>query len=368
MFLYSETINLFLKKLKARARFIMTNEMGLKMRRERYIWGTYSFPLSFVLFEDPKKLGYYDSRCFQIGLNKKLLYLAHQETIDNILRHELAHLYCFHSYGNSTQAHGVEYRQVCEKFGWDKEVYGASLNLDDERKIYQDDQEFNKVFERIQKLLSLASSSNEHEAQAATLKANQLLLKYNLKDMQKVHDHEEIVYVKRVYETKRTNAMINALYDILGNFYVRPIYNRVQGGVYLEVIGSKINVELADYIAKFLVGEFDYLWKKAQKENSWLKGIQKKNSFYQGLCDGFIRKLHQERNMVSESDQKALLKINQDLSKKVKIVYSRLGSSSRKANSTDEKAAQMGIMRGLGLSIRKGLTQNKDILSLPLNH
>ena len=38
----------------------------------------------------------------------------------------------------------------------------------------------NKVVERIKKLLSLASSPNEHEAKMAAEKANELLLRFNL--------------------------------------------------------------------------------------------------------------------------------------------------------------------------------------------
>jgi len=47
-----------------------------------------------------------------------------------------------------------------------------------------------KILEKIQKLLSLATSDNEHEAKAAMDKANALLVKHNL-SMQEAKENLE---------------------------------------------------------------------------------------------------------------------------------------------------------------------------------
>ena len=63
----------------------MKEEMGLDVRRSRFVWRGYLYPLNFVVFEDRQKLGYFNCDSYQIGLHKKLMYLAKDEVIENIL-------------------------------------------------------------------------------------------------------------------------------------------------------------------------------------------------------------------------------------------------------------------------------------------
>ena len=363
MLLYSATINSFLGKVKKLAREIMNEEMDLPFNKTRFLWRGYYYPLHFVLFEDPEKLGYFAPANFQLGIHKKLMYLAHDEVIANVIRHELAHMYTSLLYGErypNLASHGAEFNEVCRNFGWGVEVYKAYANLEFENELYtrsDNEKSFEKIKSKIEKLLALADSDNPHEAEAATLKANDLLLKYNL---QNLDSHEEVeTCVKLVFKNKKMNSTLNALYDILQYFYVQPVFNRTREGVGLDVVGSRINVEMADYIAKFLASEFELLWNKAKKEDRSLKGLKMKNNYILGLAHGFTTKLKNERNVLNrdKSSSRDLVRIQQNLSEQVSMAFPRLSRQAASAGSFDPKARAKGQKDGSSINIRPGVHQ-----------
>src|SRR5690606_34918991 len=138
--------------------------------------------------------------------------------------------------------------------------------------------EAEKVYSKIKNLLKLATSSNPHEAELATLKANQLLIKYNLTHSDYLQNDEALFYVHRILSQKKKSAKLSAIYDIIKHFMVRPVLRYTKKGVYLEITGTKTNIELSDYIASFLDRELEGLWKKEQKLFPHLKGLKNKNS------------------------------------------------------------------------------------------
>tara|TARA_Y100000780_G_C13696081_1_gene422922 strand:+ start:46771 stop:47820 length:1050 start_codon:yes stop_codon:yes gene_type:complete len=346
----------------------MNEEMDLPFNKTRFLWRGFYYPLHFVLFEDPNKLGYFSPSHFQIGLHKKLMYLAHDKVIENIIRHELAHMYCSLLYGkrfHELDSHGKEFREVCARFSWGPEVFKAYSHLEFENELYRNDKDigFERIKGKIEKLLALADSDNPHEAQAATLKANQLLLKYNLKNLD--FNEEAETCVKLVYRTKKLNSTMNALYDILQYFYVQPVFNRTGEGVGLDVVGSRLNVEMADYITKYLANEFETLWNTAKKKDPKLKGLKMKNNYILGLAQGFSTKLKQERSLQNQeaSSSRDLIRLNDNLLKQVKMAFPRLSRQAASAGSFDPRARASGQKDGSQINIRPGVSQgNKGFL------
>ena len=355
MLVYSKTINSFLNRLKTRSREILSKEAGLVVRRSRFEWKGYLIPFHIVAFEDPKRLGYFDSRNYQIGINKNLMMKAKPEVIDNILRHEWAHFICYLTHKDQVSDHGKEYREICTHFNWGENVYKAYGNIEEDNLKAAPDETFEKVRSRIQKLLNLASSSNPHEAESATAKANELLLKHNLQFVDS--NREEEVCVKKVLVAKRMNAKLNALYDIMKHFFVQPVFNRGEGMVSLDVVGSRFNVEMADYVAKFLDQEFEFYWKKAQKENPNLKGTRKKNSYFLGLAKGFDYKLKNEKLSQAKAEQGALIRVEAMLERQIKMAFPRLSKSSSSQGQVCQQSAALGAKDGMSLSIRQGVSQ-----------
>ena len=229
---------------------VLRREIGVKMGRSRFYVGGYGYPLDVVVFEDPRQLGFFDSSTMTLGMGKKLMYEANDGVIKNIVRHELAHCMIFVG-GGDGKPHGEEFRAFCRARGWGPEVYSATVDIDRENDNYAQPS-YDRLASRIKKILSLGSSPNPHEARAAVVKANQLLLRHNLSRDAVSDDGEEEAALKRVLAYPRRNAKLLCIADILETFFVKTVLNFGRGTVCLEAIGSRINVELAEYAAGFL--------------------------------------------------------------------------------------------------------------------
>lgn len=362
MILYSETTKIFIQKVRHLTREIITNEMNLKMDKSRVLYNRFYYPLNIIVFEDPNRLGYFDARFFELGISKKLIYLVHDHVLKNIIRHELAHFMCYLLHGH-TKAHGEEFHQVCKMFKWDEEVQRAYINLDFENEKIEGDLKTQRLLEKLKKLLSLTSSDNPHERELATLKANELLLNHNLDLAFNEDKIDDTIYVKRVIEAKRKETKHVAIYEILKTFYVAPIFNHGKGAFYLEVIGDKTSVELAEYVANFLDNELENMWKLTKKNNPHLKNISAKNSYFRGVSRGYCDKIENQKMQMSNS--KDLVVLDKNLSLKVKQVYARLGHSSLSSGLKDENARKLGVESGKNLSIKPGISsQIKKIFLL----
>lgn len=357
MFIYSNTIKSFISRVREDVREIVNLEMNLKMERSRIFRNGISYPLNVVVFEDNTRLGYFDSRTYELGLSKKLMYQAHDKVLKNVIRHELAHFLAFIIYGPRV-IHGEEFKSICRNYGWGTEVQQAYGNVVLENEKIEGDLKTEKLLERLKKLLALTSSDNSHERELATLKANQLLLEHNLDMTRQTNTEDETVYVKRVLEATRKQTKHSAIYEILKTFFVSPVFNHGNGIFYLEVIGDKTSVELADYVAHFLNHELEVMWKEVKKKNPTFKSIAAKNSFFRGVSKGYVEKIESQKKMSAQSFELALIERN--LALQLKTVYSRIGHSAASSGTHHSGANTAGIESGRNLSIKPGVSHNSE--------
>ena len=362
MIIYSTTILSFLKKIHRDAFHILQNEMRINVRKTRVCYDSCTYPLEFVVFEKPGVLGYFDSNYYQIGLHKNLIHDVCPQTLANILRHELAHYICFLKYKNSVDDHGAEYREICRQFHWDADIYGAKLNLNlAQKKI--DHLAHDHVISKVKKLMALTSSDNPHEAELATIKANQLLLQHNLKGLTDLPENEDLTYLKRVLNGVRASSKHQAICQILRLFFVKPVFNYGGGTYYIEVVGTKVNVAMADYIANFLDSELERLFKQAKKKNPTMKGAGQKASFMFGLSHGFTEKIKSTQSNIAQAHELVVLKDN--LQERVDMAYKRLVGRASSQSTFNPTAQSVGKEAGRNLSIRPGLKNSTaDTLQL----
>jgi len=371
MFLHSKTISAFISRVRSDVREIVNNEMNLKMDKSRIHYKGILYPLNIVVFEDNSRLGYFDSRSYELGLSKKLMYQAHDDVLKNVIRHELAHFMCYLVYGPQI-LHGEEFHSLCKSYGWGTDVYGAYANIELENSkiinsMQEDNEKSEKLLARLKKLLALASSTNIHERELATLKANQLLLEHNL-DLSKTksdNNDDETVYVLRVLMASRKSTKHVAIYEILKTFFVSPVFNHGRGIFYLEVIGDKSSVELAEYVAHFLDTELDVLWRETQKENPNLKGISGKNSFFNGVAKGYVEKIQKQKSTLATGLD--LVAIEKNLQNNLRIVYPRIGHTGYSAGTHNADAHNAGKMKGSNLSIRPAINSGSSSKQLLLS-
>lgn len=358
MIIYDETSLAFIRKAELMLRQIIA-EAGLEVRRSRFVLGKLLYPIHVVVFEG-SEIGHFNAPYYQIGLNRRLIAEAKDAVLRDILRHEFAHYLTYIEFGE-VSPHGTEFRATCSKYGFSPEVAAATINLLKENEKKEGDLTSEKVLEKAKKLFQLAQSSNAHEAELATLKANELLLRHNLNFVD--GQTEEPLYLERVLYQKRKDAKLMAVYEILRHFIVRPVVSMGKNVCCLEVSGTKTNVMLAQYVANFLNEELDRLWLMAKKEHR-LQGLRARNSFFAGVAMGFNEKMKGVKANFSSADQKSLTVIENQLDQKIHIIYRRL-SHTRSGGSMDGDARGVGVEKGRNLTIRQGVEGKSKNLYLP---
>jgi len=349
MLIYNKAVFSFITKAEFFLKEILENEAKIQTLRTRFILNKYYYPIHVVVFTGKNQIGYFDQNTYQIGLNENLIYQCRDHVLKDIIRHELAHYLTFISHPQALP-HGTEFKETCRKYQWDKAVELTQMDLESYKADKVANLENEKVINKVKKLLSLAQSSNSNEAQLATVKANKLLLKHNLQTISSI-DNDEDIFVAELFKVKRRNAKIGAIYDILKHFYVNPVLRYTKEGVVLEACGTKLNIELAQYVASFLDSKLDELWSCMKPK---LKGLKAKNSFYHGLAKGYNEKVNQMEQQFTHEEKMSLIQLDQKLKKDVQKIYKRLSSTSSNA-SIDGAAFNNGKKAGLNLNINKAI-------------
>lgn len=361
MIVYSTKIIRFIGEIKSAIKSILVKEVGLRVHGERFYDKTerYSYPIKIVVYNNKKMLGYFASDLFELGFHELLIGVGRQE-LHNIIRHELAHYLCFIKYGQFAQSHGPEFKEICVGLGWGEEVYRATTCLETGTSEHLE----SSILRKVQKLMALAASANPHEAEQAMIKARELLLKHNI-DEKCIADEPDVekVFLKRVLKQRKECAKMRAIATILDTFFVNTVFSRGTECIYLEIVGSEVNVEIAEYVANFLDVELENLWEQAKKTYYGLKGMVAKNSFFLGIAKGYAEKIKALKRTYSPDVSQALLVIEKKLVDAKSMVYPRLRYTRSNA-SFCQQSSQLGEQVGRSLTITPGIQQQQKSRSL----
>lgn len=219
-----------------------------------------------------------------------------------------------------------------------------------------------KMLDRIKKLLNLATSTNEHEAQIAAQKANELLVKNNL-SMSDVSisniiesGQEELPYV---------DPLRRSVFGILiKHFFVEIILQATTVGytkagqrkkAYKVIfIGREHNVQVAQYVNEVLTSTFKQLWLSYKKEH----GLSEKArmSYILGLKTGLSEKLQQTRTKVENETGLVVVK-DSDLVNHLKQMALR--KAGNKTTSVNGSHFDRGMSDGKSININKGMSSTQ---------
>lgn len=363
MIVYSKKIVAFIQEIKAIAKDILSKEIRVDVTRDRFLDRSRqaTYPLKIVVYNNKSMLGYFDPYFYEMGFHECLMHTS-RDQLRNIIRHELAHYFNFIEYGYSINSHGPEFKSFCQTMGWNDEVCSATTCLES-----SDNNSFvgeSDVLRKIQKLMALASSSNPHEAELAMVKSQQLLLKHNIESKYLGDIDEEKMILKRILKQRKENAKMRSIAIILETFFVTTVYSRAGDYIYLEIMGTAVNVEIAEYVAGFLENEMEHLWEKAQ-QIAYLKGTVAKNSFFLGLAKGYCDKVQSLKKNYGSDVTNALMLIEQKLSDAKDMAYSRLKSSKRGGNHCSASSS-FGELMGKQLNINQALKQSGSFETVKL--
>lgn len=216
-------------------------------------------------------------------------WLAVMET----LRHEMAHQYADEVLAAGDEVpHGMAFRHACEKLRCTPEARARGDEI-------QPRSEEDRLLQRLQKVLSLAESPNEHEAETAVKKARRLLLKYNIDavqlDAERAFGHRSLGSIKgRRASYELWLALILQEFFFVETLWV-PTYRALEDktGTVLEVFGTPANLDMAEYVYAYLSGFLPRLWQE-YKLSEGLPGNRERQRYWAGILEGFYHKLNEQ--------------------------------------------------------------------------
>lgn len=354
MLVYSKKIIRFIKEIEDVLKKCLSDEVGLKVAGRRFYdkRQTASYPICIVIYNHKSMLGYFDASFFELGFHECLMHCP-KEQLHQIIRHELAHYLTFIEYGGGLQPHGEAFKAICQRFGWGEAISRATICLEEGASFEAKE---SSIFRKVQKLMALATSSNKHEAEQALIKSQQLLLKHNIETTYMGAEEEEKIILKRILQQKRECAKMRAIAKILQTFFVTIVYRRTADSICLEMMGSTVNVEIAEYVASVLCVDFDKLWLQAKIQAN-LKGMIAKNSFFLGVAKGYCTKVESLKKDYSSDMAGALIALEKKLVEMHALVYPRLSKGSSQAAYCAESSA-IGEQMGRELTLNAALGQS----------
>lgn len=346
-----------------------------------------SLPTPIIaIFDSTRHLGEWHATQQTIRLSRQLI-LHHSWTVTiNVLKHEMAHQLCSAN-GHSEAGHGPLFQEACRRLGVPEAYRSARgdspeifTDLKSESQLVQEGRRF---FAKVEKLLALARSENEHEAALAMQKANELIEKYNLKQVAAEDEHR---YTHTIinHHKKRIEGWQRAICAILKDFFY---VNIVQAALYdplshqehktIELFGRAENVAVAEYCYHFLERELAYLW-EVNKKRFPSRTLREKKSYYLGVLHGFHKKLQEQQtvkpkpshNPYSPQATTSAMIVAKDwcLADFIGQRFPRLRKVQRPAALINRTIYDHGASDGQNIVLRKGVGEQDGNLGKLLSH
>ncbi len=242
-----------------------------------------------VLSDSARRLGQWVRATRTIELSRALVLERPWLEVTSVLEHEMAHQFVDEVLGVTGEtAHGETFRRVCEERGIDARAAGAPTP--------SDGPDGDRVLDRIRKLLALAGSDNQHEAEAAMKRAHELMLRHNVEHVPAGYE------VRHLGDPhKRTNRVESDVVSLLSEcFFVKvirvPVYLAREGkrGAVYEIAGTHANVEMAAHVYAFMLATCDRLWRENRGDTRVRSG-RDRMAYQSGVVRGFRDKLVEGR-------------------------------------------------------------------------
>jgi hypothetical protein len=236
----------------------------------------------FVQVSVMRPWGRWDEGTRTISLSTQLLALGDWLAVREVLLHEMAHQYVTDVLGAAESAHGPVFRQVCEERGIDPR---AMRSLEGRAP--------SAAVQRIEKLLRLSSSSEEHEAQSALATALRLLARegLHLEDLAPGPDVRVAAWGgARVRWSAHERVLVTRLAEVYGVEVLlvpSPCLRTGRLQTTVEVVGPPSALALFLYTADYVVAAAACAWGPARRR----LGSAARRGFLLGVVHGFVATL-----------------------------------------------------------------------------
>ncbi|MBA3396808.1 MAG: DUF2786 domain-containing protein [Deltaproteobacteria bacterium] len=251
-------------------------------------------PPLLVLSDTANRLGVWKPATRTLELSRRLVLERPWLEVTSVLEHEMAHQFVDEVLGERAEsAHGETFRRVCADRGIDARAAGAPVASTVTDSV-------DRTLDRIRKLLALAGSSNQHEAEIAMRRAHELMLRHNIEAT--AATAESAFELRHLGDpAKRTTRVESEIMMLLSEFFfvkvIRvPVYIPHAGktGLVYEIAGTHANVEMASHVYEFMLATADRLWTE-NRGDARVRSGRDRLSYQAGVVGGFRDKLGSER-------------------------------------------------------------------------
>lgn len=314
--------------------------------------------------------GRWDPNCRTITLAIALIEQHSWDVVVEVLKHEMAHQWS-QQHAPHDAPHGTAFASACRWLGvaaWAARCQGPLPMTCVPGAHYRVASEEQRLLDKVDKLLNLATSSNEHEAALAMQRARHMMARYNLQRGAVPPDDESMTYVvvhRHRRRIDRIESMVVAL--LVEYFHVQAIYTHAYDKDALcefravELLGERRHVAFAEYVYHFLLRTVDSLY--AQYRLATTGGRAQKQAYQVGVLLGFGDKLQaQDAARVAEEpaspQERALVKVAaKHVQAYVTQRHPKLKTRSTRGRALDASALQEGKKAGQHIVLRRAIAE-----------
>lgn len=319
----------------------------------------------FSLKDMKSRLGCWSGEKQEICLSRTLLYRHAWDAVREILLHEMAHQFTEQVLGVFDETpHGPCFQKACRHLRANPKATESGPFLS-EKGIGRETAPDDRIRIRVKKLMALAESKNRHEAEAAMLKAQALVRKYNLSLLAEGRDRDFISLflgrprLRHYREEYLLASIIQDFYFVQGVWISAYVLEKSKMGRVLEISGASQNVRMAEYVYAFVKHFIDVQW-QAYNAGKNLNRFRK-TDFAAGILEGFRITLKRSETRCPERTERfALVEIDDpQLKQYLAYKYPRTVTLRKDASGHDRGVFEDGRRIGRTLVLHKGISERK---------
>ena len=314
----------------------------------------------FAIQDMKHQWGHWSGKHREIVLSRSLVLEHSWSSVRQVLKHEMAHQFAEEVLGaHNEPPHGPSFKKACYHLRADPAASG-NFRLLDERVLKDSQNHEDKMMVRIKKLMSLAQSRNQHEAEAAMTKAHELVGKYNM-DLVRLEEDRDFVSVflgkpllRRFREEHRLASLLLDFYYVYGIWVSTYVMEKGKMGRVLEISGTEKNVQIANYVYDFVNHFIESQWREYNRDRKLNR--YRRTDFALGVLEGFEQKLRHQSEQSASATGYGVIRVEDPLLKKyASYRYPHIFTNRGKPLRYDAKVRKDGEEVGKKLVISRGI-------------
>jgi len=307
------------------------------------------------------RLAYWSCHRNEIIISRDFILNYPWDDVRDVLGHEMAHQYTDQVMGSSERfPHGPDFLEACQQLRANPKASGNYSPLHD-RLSQTSLSDRDRILLRVKKLMSLASSTNRHEAEAAMAKAHELMHTYNLHLLKHSIQRNFISMfigtpaLRHFREEYHLANLLQQYYFVQGLWVSAYVLGKNKMGRVFEISGTPENVKIAAYVYDFVKNTIDGHWRQYNSHGRFNR--YRKTDFAVGLVEGFSNKLSMLQSTPSPGVRTRDLVALKDplLDAYISHRYPRTKSFQRATTKQDARIHKHGYTVGKDLVINKGI-------------